>query len=75
MDRAYEKVVEDAMGLDQPSRGALADKLIVSLAEEPQYLDAWLGECERRLDAYERGEMETIPAAQALAEARRLIRR
>ena len=75
MDREFDKIVEDAMALDQSSRGELVDKLIVSLAEKPQYLDEWLSECERWLDAYERGGMETLPAAQALAEARRLIKR
>lgn len=67
--------------LDLPAheRARLAKRLIESLEVEIPDLDeaaiekAWKVEIERRLDAMDRGEVEMIPAAEALARARKLI--
>ena len=50
MSNELQRVVNEALSLDRESRGVLVDKLIVSLAQEPEFLDEWLTEAERRLE-------------------------
>jgi putative addiction module component (TIGR02574 family) len=59
------------MLLPAAERAELADRLHGSL--DQAYLDQidawWAKEVEARIDAFERGEVEAIPADQAIAEA------
>jgi hypothetical protein len=47
-----------------------AERLLISLEEKDEILSAWVAEAERRGDAYERGEMETIDFDEAIAHLR-----
>jgi putative addiction module component (TIGR02574 family) len=57
-------------------RARLIDLLLASLDDEPRALveAAWADEIERRLDAYDRGEVHAIDGEQVLEEARRIAR-
>ena len=58
-------------------RSRLVDMLLVSLHEDPlvEIEAAWDGEVERRLAAFERGELRAIDGDEALAQAHALARR
>ena len=72
MIQSAQKLLEDALRLPEGDRAALAARLIESLEEpeDPDALEAWDQEIARRLERLDRGEVKTIP----WAEARRLIR-
>ena len=57
-------------------RSHLIDLLLVSLNEGPlaEVEAAWDQEVERRLDAHDRGETQSVDGEEVLAEARRLAR-
>jgi putative addiction module component (TIGR02574 family) len=64
--------------LPPEQRAELASFLLASLepSDEGDIEAAWLAEAERRLEEFEAGRMEAIPAEQVLSEARgRLARR
>ena len=61
------------LSLPKDERARLAERLIASLDEDPAVEAAWAVEIRSRLDAIDRGEIEMIPAEDALAEARRRI--
>ena len=58
------------LSLPRGERARLAERLIDSLDEDPEIEEAWAEEIKRRLDAIDRGEMEMIPAGDAVARAR-----
>jgi putative addiction module component (TIGR02574 family) len=63
MSELAEKVIEQALGLPADERAAVAERLLSSLEPELSDMDRlWAQEAEDRLDAYERGEIEAIPA-------------
>jgi len=66
------RVLEEALALSPEERAELAERLwssIESATEDQERIDRlWAEEVEARLDAYDRGEMEAIPAEQAIAE-------
>ena len=65
----------EAMVLQLPAadRSHLAERLLDSLSEDDEILNAWVGEAERRADAYDRGEMETVDFDESIARARARI--
>lgn len=67
------RLLEQALALSFEERAELADRLSSSLessSPEQERVDKlWAEEVEARLDAYDRGEMEAIPAEKAIAEA------
>jgi putative addiction module component (TIGR02574 family) len=65
----------EAMALQLPAsdRSHLAETLLSSLAEDDEVLAAWVEEAERRADAYDRGEIETVDFDDAIARARARI--
>jgi putative addiction module component (TIGR02574 family) len=71
------KLLDEAMSLPVAERAELADRLRCSL--DHAYFDQidawWRKEVEARIDAFERGEVEAIPADQAIAEALQRARR
>jgi putative addiction module component (TIGR02574 family) len=71
------KLIEEAMSLPPAERAEMAERLRGSL--DPAYFDQidawWRKEVEARIDEFERGEMEAIPAEQAIAEALRMARK
>lgn len=68
------ELAERARGLAAGERSRLVDLLLESLHEPPlsEIEAAWDKEIERRVAAYERGEVETFAAEDVFAEARRI---
>ena len=63
MSELAEKLIEQALNLPAEERAAFAERLLTSLEPELSSIDLlWAQEAEDRLDAYERGEIEAIPA-------------
>jgi putative addiction module component (TIGR02574 family) len=58
------QILKEALSLPPVERAALAEHLLASLdAPARQSIDTlWAQEAEDRLDAFERGEISTIPA-------------
>jgi putative addiction module component (TIGR02574 family) len=67
-------LVERAKSLDPEDRVRLVELLMDSLHDEPiaEVEGVWEQEIRRRVEAFERGEVETISAEDVFAEARRL---
>jgi hypothetical protein len=70
MTLTKEQILKAAMELDTEDRIELADVLFcsVSLEGQDEIAKAWLEESERRVEAFERGEIEDVPGEQALKE-------
>ncbi|HJZ67271.1 MAG TPA: addiction module protein [Blastocatellia bacterium] len=63
MSELAKKLIEQALGLPADERAAVAERLLSSLEPESSEIDRlWAEEAEKRLDAYERGEIEAVPA-------------
>lgn len=67
-------LVERAKSLEPEDRVRLVELLLDSLHDEPitEVEAAWEGEIRRRVEAFERGEVETFAAEDVFAEARRI---
>lgn len=72
MPMTPERLFEEAMALDPREREQLADRIWRSLddATRADVDAAWLDEIRRRIAAADRGEIDSIPASEAFAEAR-----
>ena len=66
---ALEDIEALAMQLTPAERAHLAERLLLSL-NEYDILASWVEEAERRADAFDRGEMESIDFDEAIAQAR-----
>lgn len=66
----------EAVKLSTEERAKLATALLASLdsADGAELDAAWAKEADRRFRAYRRGDIQTIPADQAFAEARAHVR-
>jgi putative addiction module component (TIGR02574 family) len=63
MSELAEKLIQQALGLPADERAEVAERLLSSLEEPLSAIDQlWAQEAEDRIDAYERGEIEAIPA-------------
>ncbi len=56
-----------AMQLPKQDGVYLVERLLASLDDEDEILEAWIAEAERRADAMESGEVQGIPIEEALA--------
>ena len=67
------RVVDDALSLPPRSRAKLAEKLLESLDKPNQKeIDRlWADEAEARIDAFERGEIGTIPGKDVFRKIKR----
>lgn len=67
-------LAEQARNLPAAERSRLVDLLLESLHDSPlaEVEAAWAKEIERRVAAYERGEVQTYAAEDVFAEARRI---
>ncbi|HUT35977.1 MAG TPA: addiction module protein [Planctomycetota bacterium] len=65
------RLLDEALALPPEERAELAERLWSSLdaASQRRIDELWAEEVEARLDAYDRGEIEAIPAEKAIAEA------
>ena len=62
MSELAEKLIQEALSLPPDERAVVAERLLSSLEPELSEIDQlWALEAEERLNAYERGEVETIP--------------
>lgn len=69
MSELAEKLIEQALDLPPDERARVAEQLLSSLEPELSPIDRlWAKEAEDRLDAYERGEIEAIPAEEVFNE-------
>lgn len=68
------ELAERGKALTPEDRSRLVDMLLESLHEDPlaEVEAAWDEEVERRLAAYDRGEIQAIEGEEVLAKARRL---
>jgi putative addiction module component (TIGR02574 family) len=63
MSELAEKLIQQALGLPADERAEVAERLLSSLEPPLSSIDQlWAQEAEDRVDAYERGEIEAIPA-------------
>jgi putative addiction module component (TIGR02574 family) len=71
------ELAEQGKALTPEDRSRLVDILLVSLHEDPlsNIEAAWDDESERRLAAYDRGELQAIEGEEVLAKARALAGR
>ena len=65
MTARSETVLNDALTLPPTDRAELVDRILASFSfPERAVMDAaWAQEAEERIDAYERGELKSVPAA------------
>ena len=63
MSELAEKLIKEALNLLPDERAIAAERLLSSLEQELSEIDQlWAREAEDRLNAYERGEVDAIPA-------------
>ncbi|HKI46925.1 MAG TPA: addiction module protein [Balneolales bacterium] len=61
------KILKQVMSLKPTERAELIDKLLYSLDKPDSKIDAlWAEEAERRIDAYEKGQIKSISLAKVL---------
>lgn len=61
------KILEDALSLPPNGKLELVDYLLASLDAPDKEIDQlWMEEAERRIDAYERGEMRALKIEEVL---------
>jgi putative addiction module component (TIGR02574 family) len=61
MGAKAEDLMDEVLALPEKDRREFARDLLVKLAIEPDVLEAWHDEAERRWAEIERGEVETLP--------------
>jgi putative addiction module component (TIGR02574 family) len=76
MHDSVDDLAQKAHKLTPAERSRLVDLLLESLQEPAlaEVTEAWAKEIERRVAAYERGEVETFAAEEVFAEARRIAK-
>jgi putative addiction module component (TIGR02574 family) len=75
MPPSLKQMEEQARALSPDDRAKLAQSILESLhAPVAEIEAAWAAEIERRVAAFDRGEMQSYPAEDVFAEARRLMR-
>jgi putative addiction module component (TIGR02574 family) len=62
MSELAEKLIQQALDLPADERAEVAERLLSSLEPLSAIDHLWAQEAEDRIDAYERGEIEAIPA-------------
>lgn len=71
MNHPIDNLLEQAKKLSAHERTALIDALHdLNAPPDPEWEAAWIKECEDRLAALDRGEMQTYDGDEVLAEAR-----
>ena len=69
MTAKADEALSIALDLPPEERAAIIDKLLRSLDEpDPQIMAAWMDEAKRRMEAYDRGEIESYSEEDVLAE-------
>lgn len=72
MKADLEQIEAQARGLSDNDRARLAESMLESLHESlADVASAWVEEIERRVEAFDGGELPSYPAEDVFAEARR----
>ena len=76
MTESVKELERQARQLSVEERAQLAELLLESLHEGPiaEIEGAWAVEIRERVAAFERGELQTYPAEEVFAEARRIAK-
>ena len=74
METQLEILESEALKLTPGERAALAQRLLASLDEDAEIEGAWAAEIERRIAEVERGAVQVIPIAEALARVRAALK-
>jgi putative addiction module component (TIGR02574 family) len=75
MSVSLKQIEDQARALSAEERAKLAESMLESLhAPVSEVEAAWADEIERRVAAFDRGEIPSYPAEDVFAEARRLLR-
>ena len=75
MSASLKQIEEQAKALNAEERAKLAESMLESLHVPVSEIEAaWAEEIERRVAAFDRGEIPAYPAEDVFAEARRLSR-
>ncbi len=75
MKSDLERIEDRARSLSAEERAKLAESMLESLHTPLADIErAWAEEVERRVEAFDRGEMPSYPAEDVFAEARRISR-
>ena len=74
METQLEILEAQALKLPTSERARLAERLIASLDEDAETEEAWAVEVERRIADIESGQAKMIPADEAIARARELLK-
>lgn len=69
-----EVVEAEALKLSAEERARLADRLLASLSEDAEVEEAWAAEVERRIAEIESGQVQLVPASEAIARARAALK-
>ncbi|GFO76146.1 hypothetical protein BPLS_P3768 [Bathymodiolus platifrons methanotrophic gill symbiont] len=65
-------ILDQALGLSAIERANIAEKILFSLdSPDPKIDSFWAKEADARVEAYQKGEIETIPAEEVFAKYRR----
>lgn len=75
MSASFKQIEEQARSLSAEERAKLAESMLESLREPlSEVASAWAEEIERRVEAFDRGEIFAYAAEDVFAEARRTPR-
>ncbi len=76
MNHRIDNLLEQAKKLSADERTALMDALHdLNAPPDPEWEAAWMRECEDRLAALDRSEMQTYDGDEVMAEARARLKR
>ena len=76
MNHPIDNLLEQAKKLSPAERAPLIDALHdLNAPPDPEWEAAWIRECEDRLAALDRGEMQTYDFDEVMAEARARLKR
>ena len=72
MSTEASRILNEVLTLPPAERAQLVERVLASLGEQPdeERLKRWAEESESRLDAIERGELETVPGEEMFARLR-----
>jgi putative addiction module component (TIGR02574 family) len=71
MSPSLQSVEAEALRLSNDDRALLVDRLMASLADDPDVQAAWDAEAERRQREIDSGAVSLLPGPEALAELKR----
>lgn len=76
MSPLFDEVQKQAQMLTAQEKAALAHQLIEDLdsASDADVQQAWIAESKRRYEAYLRGELQSVPGDEAMANARNRLK-